>query len=329
MADVYFKIGYFDPRDNQWHEGQPPVVQQQPQSNQVIAGQSGQSTAYRQPQQVAVGANAPQYYYPQQQVPYTQVQQSTYYNPGGVPTQVALGVPSGPLVRYNYRPQQYNTGMNYGPWYGQQSYATRVPYAPNQPYYETVIGSDGRPRTIRMGEYEQMQPTHYETFYNSQGQLVQVPQYPAMNNSAVPVRRADQIIGGQNQPVASSTTSSAAATPRVRSMPEQVPNQQYIEERNTTSNQRLTNEELNALTGTTTETTYSDPTASATTATTATTAQDIFQGTDALGNPIPENPNTLGQRIMAFVTRPYETRQPWMTDEQWEENLAELERRRQ
>lgn len=157
--------------------------------------------------------------------PYTGNNQR-FYGPGYAPTNVAVGFANGPRVRYNYQPRYtgngyaprgYNTNMNYGPWYGQQSYATRAPYAPNQPYYETVIGSNGQPVTMRFGEYQREQPVAYETMFNSQGVPVRVPVYAPMNNSAMPVRVGTDVEGRpygnlQQRPVA-----------QVRKMPEPVP----------------------------------------------------------------------------------------------------------
>lgn len=120
-----------------------------------------------------------------------------FYAPGGTPTNVAVGFNNGPRVRYNYQPRYigngyaprgYNTNMNYGPWYGQQSYATYPPYAPYQPRYEWMPGSNGQPVAVRLGEYQREQPVAYEMMYNSQGIPVQVPVYAPMNNSAMPVR---------------------------------------------------------------------------------------------------------------------------------------------
>lgn len=120
-----------------------------------------------------------------------------FYGPGYAPTNVAVGFNNGSRVRYNYQPRYtgngyaprgYNTNMNYGPWYGQQSYAAYPPYAPYQPRYEWMPGSNGQPVAVRLGEYQREQPVAYETMFNSQGVPVQVPVYAPMNNSAMPVR---------------------------------------------------------------------------------------------------------------------------------------------
>ena len=165
-----------------------------------------------------------------------------FYGPGYAPTNVAVGFANGPRVRYNYQPRYtgngyaprgYNTNMNYGPWYGQQSYATRAPYAPNQPYYETVIGSNGQPVTMRLGEYQREQPVGYETMFNSQGVPVQVPVYAPMNNSAMPVRVGvspdGQPYGNVNYqtafPQQTTQQTQRTTTSRVRNMPEPVANQ--------------------------------------------------------------------------------------------------------
>lgn len=127
-----------------------------------------------------------------------------FYSPGYAPINVAVGFNNGPRVRYNYQPRYtgngyaprgYNTNMNYGPWYGQQSYATYPPYAPNQPRYEWVPGSNGQPVAVRLGEYQREQPVAYETMFNSQGVPVRVPVYAPMNNSAMPVRMGTDIEG--------------------------------------------------------------------------------------------------------------------------------------
>lgn len=206
---------WYDTETGNYHVGsQPPSGNQQPQ---------------QQGQQVRVGYNQ------QQQFSYVQPQpQSSYYAPGGTPTNVAVGSqfasPGSKIgVRYNYNPQSV-----YRPVYNQQPYATRAPYAPNQPYYETVIGSDGQPRVIRLGEYQQMQPTHYETFYNSQGQLVQVPQYAPMNNSAAAVGTTDQIIGGSNQPVVATTTPATTPATTLATTPATTPATTTIKKDETT-----------------------------------------------------------------------------------------------
>lgn len=154
-----------------------------------------------------------------------------FYGPGGMPTDIAIGsqfaAPGRRIgVRYNYQPRYtgngyaprgYNTNMNYGPWYGQQSYATYPPYAPYQPRYEWMPGSNGQPVAVRLGEYQREQPVAFETMFNSQGVPVRVPVYAPMNNSAMPVRMGTDVEGRpygnlQQRPVA-----------RVRNMPEPVP----------------------------------------------------------------------------------------------------------
>lgn len=143
-----------------------------------------------------------------------------FYGPGGTPTNVAAGFANGPRVRYNYQPRYtgngyaprgYNTNMNYGPWYGQQSYATYPPYAPNQPRYEWMPGSNGQPVAMRLGEYQREQPVAYETMFNSQGVPVQVPVYAPMNNSAMPVRVGTDIEG---RPYGSANVNYQAASPQ-------------------------------------------------------------------------------------------------------------------
>ena len=165
-----------------------------------------------------------------------------FYGPGYAPTNVAVGFNNGPRVRYNYQPRYtgngyaprgYNTNMNYGPWYGQQSYATYPPYAPYQPRYEWMPGSNGQPVAVRLGEYQREQPVAYETMFNSQGVPVQVPIYAPMNNSAMPVRVG---VSPDGQSYGSANINSQAAFPqqttqrrnttsRVRNMPEPVATQ--------------------------------------------------------------------------------------------------------
>lgn len=166
-----------------------------------------------------------------------------FYAPGGTPTNVAVGFNNGPRVRYNYQPRYtgngyaprgYNTNMNYGPWYGQQSYATYPPYAPYQPRYEWMPGSNGQPVAVRLGEYQREQPVAYETMFNSQGVPVQVPVYAPMNNSAMPVRVG---VSPDGQPYGSANVNYQAAFPqqrqqqrtatRVRNMPSPVPVRGY------------------------------------------------------------------------------------------------------
>lgn len=131
-----------------------------------------------------------------------------------------------------YAPRGYNTNMNYGPWYGQQSYATYPPYAPNQPRYEWMPSSGGGIVPVQMGEWQRQQPVAYEMMYNSQGIPVRVPVYAPMNNSAMPVRVG---VSPDGQPYGSANVNYQAATPqqstqqrtapRVRSMPEPVATQ--------------------------------------------------------------------------------------------------------
>ena len=102
---------------------------------------------------------------------------------------------------------RYNNGNGYAP----RPYATRAPWAPNQPYYETVIGSNGQPVTMRFGEYAREQPIGYEIMHNSQGIPVQVPVYAPMNNSAMPVRVGTDIEG---RPYGSANINSQAAFPQ-------------------------------------------------------------------------------------------------------------------
>lgn len=145
-----------------------------------------------------------------------------FYGPGYAPTNVAVGFNNGPRVRYNYQPRYtgngyaprgYNTNMNYGPWYGQQSYATYPPYAPYQPRYEWMPGSNGQPVAVRLGEYQREQPVAYETMFNSQGIPVQVPVYAPMNNSAMPVRIG---VSPDGQPYGSANVNYQAAFPQQR-----------------------------------------------------------------------------------------------------------------
>lgn len=162
-------------------------------------------------------------------VPYSNVPRygQRFYGPGGMPTDIAVGsqfaAPGRRVgVRYNYQPRYtgngyaprgYNTNMNYGPWYGQQSYATYPPYAPNQPRYEWMPGSNGQPVAVRLGEYQREQPVAYETMFNSQGVPVRVPVYAPMNNSAMPVRMGTDVEG---RPYGSANINSQAAFPQQR-----------------------------------------------------------------------------------------------------------------
>lgn len=102
---------------------------------------------------------------------------NAYGGNGYAPRRVGYGVESmyNPGASYSF--PRNNVNAQYGPWYGRQSYATRAPYAPNQPYYERVTGSNGRPVTMRFGEYQREQPVAYETMFNSQGVPVRVPVY--------------------------------------------------------------------------------------------------------------------------------------------------------
>lgn len=102
---------------------------------------------------------------------------NAYGSNGYAPRRVGYGVESmyNPGASYSF--PRNNVNAQYGPWYGRQSYATRAPYAPNQPYYERVTGSNGRPVTMRFGEYQREQPVAYETMFNSQGVPVRVPVY--------------------------------------------------------------------------------------------------------------------------------------------------------
>lgn len=102
---------------------------------------------------------------------------NAYGGNGYAPRRVGYGVESMYNPNASYSFPRNNANAQYGPWYGRQSYATRAPYAPNQPYYERVTGSNGRPVTMRFGEYQREQPVAYETMFNSQGVPVRVPVY--------------------------------------------------------------------------------------------------------------------------------------------------------
>lgn len=181
-----------------------------------------------------IGGNQGSYGVPYNKAPrYNQ----RFYAPGGTPTNVAVGFNNGPRVRYNYQPRYtgngyaprgYNTNMNYGPWYGQQSYATYPPYAPYQPRYEWMPGFNGQATAVRLGEYQREQPVAYEMMYNSQGIPVRVPVYAPMNNSAMPVRVGvspdGQSYGNVNYQAAFPQQRQQQRTAtRVRNMPSPVP----------------------------------------------------------------------------------------------------------
>lgn len=215
MARIY---GYWDDELNQFVPTGGGVPQQQ--GAMPIGGNQG---SYGVPYN-----NAPRY-------------NQRFYGPGYAPTNVAVGFNNGPRVRYNYQPRYtgngyaprgYSTNTNYGQWYGQQSYATYPPYAPYQPRYEWMPGSNGQPVAVRLGEYQREQPVAYETMLNSQGVPVQVPVYAPMNNSAMPVRVGvspdGQPYGNVNYQAAFPQQRQQQRTAtRVRNMPSPVPVRGY------------------------------------------------------------------------------------------------------
>lgn len=183
---------------------------------------------------IPVGGNQGSYGVPYNNAPrYNQ----RFYGPGYAPTNVAVGFNNGPRVRYNYQPRYtgngyaprgYNTNMNYGPWYGQQSYATYPPYAPYQPRYEWMPGSNGQPVAVRLGEYQREQPVAYETMFNSQGVPVQVPIYAPMNNSAMPVRVGTDIEG---RPYGSANVNYQAVFPQQRTTQQRQQQRRQVQQR--------------------------------------------------------------------------------------------------
>lgn len=142
---------------------------------------------------------------------------NAYGGNGYAPRRVGYGVESMYNPNASYSFPRNNVNAQYGPWYGRQSYATRAPYAPNQPYYERVTGSNGRPVTMRFGEYQREQPVAYETMFNSQGVPVRVPVYASGVPQQVQQPRQPQ------QPRQQAQSQAGRSTPRVRANPQPVP----------------------------------------------------------------------------------------------------------
>lgn len=122
---------------------------------------------------------------------------NAYGGNGYAPRRVGYGVESMYNPNASYSFPRNNVNAQYGPWYGRQSYATRAPYAPNQPYYERVTGSNGRPVTMRFGEYQREQPVAYETMFNSQGVPVRVPVYASGAPQQVQPQQSRQQVRSQ------------------------------------------------------------------------------------------------------------------------------------
>lgn len=188
---------WYDTESGKYYMGaQPPMnpQPQQPQQQSQQIPQQSQGTVY-------IG-QAGEKLRQQQQTLYSQPQQQRYYNPAGVPTQIVAGR-GNQLVSYGQPPRQVNTA--------------------GQPYYETVIGSNGQPTTMRIGEYQQMRPVRYEQMINSQGQVVSVPiyDYSAYPGSGAPVRLGmspdGQVYGGNTQTQVDGVTPTTPATPATTS----------------------------------------------------------------------------------------------------------------
>ena len=148
---------------------------------------------------------------------------NAYGGNGYAPRRVGYGVEAmyNPGASYSF--PRNNVNAQYGPWYGRQSYATRAPYAPNQPYYERVTGSNGRPVTMRFGEYQREQPVAYETMFNSQGVPVRVPVYGSGAPQQTQQVQQSQQPRQPQQPRQQAQSQVRRSTPRVRANPQPVP----------------------------------------------------------------------------------------------------------
>lgn len=102
---------------------------------------------------------------------------NAYGGNGYAPRRVGYGVESMYNPNASYSFPRNNVNAQYGPYGRPPTDYNYPPYAPGQPRYEWVTGSNGRPRAMRFGEYQREQPVAYETMFNSQGVPVRVPVY--------------------------------------------------------------------------------------------------------------------------------------------------------